>query len=230
MKKYFVFSDIHGNFKVLVDALEKKGFEVDNPNHHLISLGDHFDRGVENLSVLGFLKYFDRVGRLMMILGNHDEFLLKFLKGEDDGVFNVKYNGMGNTLIELSDKEANSMPKIRQSILGKYPFILDLLSKMKDKIELNDKVFIHAGYTFSEEKGWYIYNFSKTPLFIENYPYDGKVYIFGHHHVQPLNKYYLHKESDEPFRYKHFIGIDANTVITKKVNILIFDEFGNEIT
>src|SRR5690554_2802150 len=163
MKKYFVFSDIHGNLKPLIKALDEKGFELENKNHILLSLGDHFDRGVENLAVLGFLKLFDKKNRLIMIKGNHDDFLRNFLTGKDNGVFNIKYNGMGNTLIEFADEKANTIEKIRNSILQKHPYIMNLLDKMVDKFELGKYEFIHAGYTFDESKGWYIDNFAKTP-------------------------------------------------------------------
>lgn len=229
MKKYFVFSDIHGNLKPLVEALEKKGFDVDNKDHYLISLGDNFDRGIENLKVLGFLKYFDRMNRLIMILGNHDEFLLNFLNGTDNGLFNVKYNGMGNTLVELADKESNTMDKIKTSILNKYPFILELLNKMKDKFELGNKIFLHAGFSHHNDKGWYIHNFVKKPDFMNEFKNNGKTYIFGHFHTSVLNKHILNIDSNEVFRYLNFIGIDANTVLTKHVHVLVFDDLGNEI-
>ncbi len=230
MKKYFVFSDIHGNLKPLVDALEQKGFDLENEDHILLSLGDNFDRGIENLDVLGFLKYFDRIGRLIMIRGNHDDFLLDFLKGKDDGTFNVKYNGMGNTLIEFSDQKATTMDMIRESIKERHPYLIDLLERMQDTFELGNYVFVHAGYDFSHRRGWYLYNFAKTPYFVKHFDPKDKTYVFGHWHVQELNYYEKGIESDEPFRVKGFIGIDARTVLTKKVNVLVFDEEGNEMS
>ncbi|MBN3490624.1 metallophosphoesterase [Acholeplasma equirhinis] len=229
MKHYFVFSDIHGNLKPLVDALDQKGFDLENENHILISLGDNFDRGIENIDVLGFLKYFNRLNRLIMIRGNHDDFLLDFLTGKSDGLFNIKHNGLGNTLREFSDPNAKTIEEIRDSINRRYPFLIELLESMVPKFELGKYEFIHAGYEYSNEKDWYIYNFANTPYFIKYFkPYD-KTYVFGHFHVQALNYYELGKESDEPFRKKGFIGVDAKTIITKKVNVLVFDENGNEI-
>lgn len=227
MKKYFVFSDIHGNLKPLVTALEEKGFQIENENHILISLGDNFDRGIEKLSVLGFLKYFDKVNRLIMILGNHDQYLLNFLKAKDDGKLNVKYNGLGNTLIEFSDKEANTMEKIRESIISKYPFLISLLEKMKTSFKLGNTIFTHAGYSYVSNS-WKVDNFPKNPIFI-NELNDHQLHVFGHFHAFQLNKYFNQKESNDTFRYKNFIGLDANTVLTKKVNVIVFDELGKEL-
>ena len=54
--KYFVFSDVHGCYNRLCEELEKKGFDENNQDHMLISLGDNFDRGKENYQMLLFLK------------------------------------------------------------------------------------------------------------------------------------------------------------------------------
>jgi len=40
MKKFFVFSDVHGFYKELMKALDDKGFDMENPNHYIISCGD----------------------------------------------------------------------------------------------------------------------------------------------------------------------------------------------
>src|SRR5690554_1772571 len=156
-KKYFLFSDLHGNLEYLSKGLEEKGFDLEDKNHILISLGDNFDRGNENLMVLRFLKYFKDLNRLLMIRGNHDDFLLDFLVGKNDGIFNVRYNGLGNTLIEFSNPESNTTLKIRESINKNYPFLIPLLLSMKDKIVIGDKVLIHAGFSYDSIKSrWYI--------------------------------------------------------------------------
>lgn len=227
MKKYFVFSDVHGHFDILVKSLENHGFELENEEHILLSLGDWFDRGQQNLKLVGFIKYFSRVKRLISIRGNHDDFLLNFLLGRDDGTFNVKYNGMGSTLIELADHDANTMDKIRTSILKNHPYLIDLLKSFIEQFELGDYIFTHAGYTYSEDRGWYNYNFSKTPLFISHFNPGEKTYVFGHFHAYVLNQYWHKKAFDEPFVIPGFIGIDTRTVISKKINVLIFDEEGN---
>jgi serine/threonine protein phosphatase 1 len=54
--KYFVFSDIHGHYQLLINELKKAGFDINNDNHMLISIGDNFDRGKENIEVYQYLK------------------------------------------------------------------------------------------------------------------------------------------------------------------------------
>jgi len=227
-KKYFLFSDLHGNLKYLSKALEEKGFDLENENHILISLGDNFDRGNENLMVLRFLKHFNDLNSLLMIRGNHDDFLLNFLLGKDDGIFNVRYNGLGNTLIELSDKDSNTTEKIRDSINKNHPYLISLLKNMQEKIEIGNKVLIHAGYSYDLIKSrWYIDNFADTVKFINEFDTGDRVYIFGHFHSERLNLFYHGKISSDIFYYKNFIGIDTHTLKNKKVNILVLDNLGN---
>ena len=56
--KYFVFSDVHGFYDLLIGKLNSEGFDINNPNHMLISLGDNFDRGPQNYLVYSFLFLF----------------------------------------------------------------------------------------------------------------------------------------------------------------------------
>ena len=54
--KYFVFSDIHGHYQLLINELKKAGFDINNDNHMLICIGDNFARGKENIVVYQYLK------------------------------------------------------------------------------------------------------------------------------------------------------------------------------
>ena len=56
MYKYFLFSDIHGrNLTELKDKLFEVGFDENNPNHILVSLGDLFDRGNDSYNLLKYI-------------------------------------------------------------------------------------------------------------------------------------------------------------------------------
>lgn len=55
MPKLFCVSDIHGFYDEFKSALDTAGFDKDNPEHWLISCGDHFDRGSKPKEVLRFV-------------------------------------------------------------------------------------------------------------------------------------------------------------------------------
>lgn len=73
--KYFCVSDVHSFFKELMAALDKAGFEKDNPEHALCVLGDLFDRGDETVQVFEFVKNLNSQNRLIYIRGNHEDLL-----------------------------------------------------------------------------------------------------------------------------------------------------------
>lgn len=229
LKKYFIFSDIHGTLKPLVEKLDKLGFDMVDNNHILVSLGDNFDRGVENLYVLGYLRHFHKLGRLIMIRGNHDTYLEDFLLGKNDGIFNIKHNGLGNTLIEFADKDALSIDKIRNSIIKKYPFLVQMLHEMIDIFEIGKYRLIHAGYVLNDMSTWVISDFANAYDMITKMTKDDYIYIFGHTHVKSLNHFLLGKDSNDIFEYKNYIGIDANTILTKDVHVIVIEADGTLI-
>ena len=52
MKKLFIFGDPHSFFDILMNALDKKGYDRNDPDHILVSLGDLCDRGEQSKEIL----------------------------------------------------------------------------------------------------------------------------------------------------------------------------------
>lgn len=70
----FVIGDIHGNYKGLIQCLERSGFDYEND--HLITLGDIVDRGPETYECIEeLLKIKNRID----IKGNHDDVWEKWM-------------------------------------------------------------------------------------------------------------------------------------------------------
>lgn len=71
----YVIGDIHGNYKGLLQAIERSSF---NPEEDLlISLGDLVDGGVDSYEVV---EYLSSLKHCILIKGNHDEWLKDFLR------------------------------------------------------------------------------------------------------------------------------------------------------
>jgi serine/threonine protein phosphatase 1 len=245
----FVFSDVHGDFSALLSSLERAGFESENENHVLLSLGDDLDRGSENKQVLDFLMSYWRKNRLMHIKGNHCQMLLDFINGVDDGVFNAVHNGMFYTLDNLSGLDSRryiyDYPQlIIDKILENYPDIIKFYDDTKDSFDIGRYNFTHGGYTnvnkYEEwKKGiWEIDNWSNTENFIrffEKSPqYDPeKIYVFGHWHAYKLRDMFIGKSinpdtggfvrNHHTFIYKNYIGLDACTNLSGFVNVLVIE-------
>jgi len=245
MKRYFLFSDVHGDFSALLSSLDRAGFETDNENHILIGVGDYFDRGNENKQILNFLIEYKEKERFQGIYGNHDQMLDTFLTGRSDGINDFVHNGMDETLNNLSGLDSgNYMLKYPQVVIDKViennKNILEFLNSLEDKIVLGKYEIVHAGYTEkyeskdTEETVWLVDNWAMTPRFVKNFPANPDViYVFGHWHAFRLNDEFLkpeynksgfHKNNHSTFRYKNFIGLDACTNISHFVNVLILEE------
>lgn len=240
--KYFLFADPHGHYTELKEALLDAGYDETNDNHQLIGLGDYFDRGTENGKMAAFLLDQWEKGKAKFILGNHDIMLLDFLRGKDDGIFNSIYNGFDKTIEDLANIETWQLiyyePQfVAEKIRGNYPKLLEWLYKMEDKIEIENFVLTHAGYSnklkdpYRTDK-WEIDNWAKTDFFVKWFATSDdfvlqKTYIFGHWHAFDLRQKFQNGDgtpSSEPFIHRNFIGLDACTALTKKVNIYIIDE------
>ena len=78
--KNFVVSDIHDHYDLLLEALDSKGFDVNNENHRLIVCGDAFYSGPRPGELFVFLRELSEKDRLIFIYGNHDIELLDNLR------------------------------------------------------------------------------------------------------------------------------------------------------
>mgnify|MGYP003291910742 FL=1 len=81
--KYFVVSDIHDHYDLLIDALKRNEFDINNINHKLIVCGDAFYSGPQPGELFEFLKKLSKQDKLIFIYGNHDVELLDNLKSHN---------------------------------------------------------------------------------------------------------------------------------------------------
>lgn len=157
MNKYFAISDIHGRAVNWLD-FEAKGFERNNPNHYLVSLGDFFDRGTENYEVMKFFEEAKKElkDRCILIIGNHDQMLLDIVKPllkidiEDQMIVSqldlslYHQNGGKSTLRELvggvSFGAVMTIPKMLR-----IKRLVRFLESLEDYFETDHFIFTHAG-------------------------------------------------------------------------------------
>ena len=105
--KYFCISDIHGHYEEMMDALDTSGFDSSNADHMLVVNGDIVDRGPNCVEVLEYIYYLHTEGKAIVILGNHDKFLLDFLEGNyERTLFNFAKNGHEETIKQLLNKDS----------------------------------------------------------------------------------------------------------------------------
>lgn len=250
--KYFLFSDVHGEYDALITSLEAAGFDLSNEEHILVGLGDYFDRGSQNEMVLVFLKTMLDMGRIKLIRGNHDDMLLSFLRttplGEPIDMFynerqylnDIIHNGMNMTIAELAGQPEisktlstliSNVNELRKQVKEKHPYLLEMLKSMTDRVLIDNYVLTHAGFTLYNYEEMKVDNWAHTETMVEKLgsllsPHH--IYIFGHWHAEKLNrKFKIATDNMNKFIYKNFIGIDGKTNFTKQVTIHIIESSDN---
>lgn len=267
--KYFVFSDVHGEYNALIKSLEEAGYERGNPAHKLVSLGDDFDRGPDSRKVYNFLTQ----NHAICVKGNHDVMFQEYLEKGMDGefvLFNILHNGLAETIKSFSGLQDNqfnieTLQKARHSIQNRDNVLYWLQNKPLF-YETDTFIFVHAGInpklndwreTDEHYALWDIEDSHKSCPNVGN-----KVVIIGHHHASRVrqnglevgygdpdinqvdmrtnsrdengNSHYYRLQSfgntdeNRPYVTGNKIAIDGCTNLTKKVNVLVIEDYEKE--
>lgn len=99
--KFFVFGDVHGHYDLLMKSLEEAGFDINNPDHIICSLGDLLDRGDKPLQCLKFVNSLPET-RKILICGNH-EILMDQCLARKEFWSHDYHNGTAQTIADLGD-------------------------------------------------------------------------------------------------------------------------------
>lgn len=164
-KTIFAISDIHGYYEALIEGLERAGFDENNPNHLLISVGDAFDRGPDALRVYKFLKGLSDQNKAVVLKGNHTLFFTEYLDGTSLSPFNYFNNGTNETLADflyctapfeswcMIDKDINVptnadfaqwLSEAREAINKEFPELLEWLKARPYYYETEHYIFTHG--------------------------------------------------------------------------------------
>lgn len=100
--KFFVLADVHAFYKAMMRALDGQGFDIEDPHHKVILLGDMFDRGDAAKETFAF---FNGLGdRLTYVRGNHEDLLYRclgqFMLGQRPNMAHF-LNGTVDTLMQF---------------------------------------------------------------------------------------------------------------------------------
>ncbi len=151
MKRYFVFSDVHGNYDILIKTLEEKGFDINNKNHIIVSLGDNLDRFDKSVEVFKFLKYMKDSNRAILVIGNHEELHLEAIERKEfisndlvNGVVDTMYSFLKEYLrINVSrDEFISDFNLYSEKLKSIEPY--KLINEMIDYYETKKYIFVHG--------------------------------------------------------------------------------------
>jgi len=239
--KYFVCSDIHGFYDEWISALNKQGFDINNPEHKIIVCGDLFDRGNQPKEIINFV--LSKKDKFIIIRGNHEDLMQEMIDRNKNTTGDIS-NGTTQTIIDLCPEWLIS--EFDLSKIAKETKLQEVIDLSIDYYETKHYIFVHGWIPIIEN--CYLYdedwrNATKerwekarwqNP--VEMYRYGiyepNKTIVCGHWHCSALwaekypSKYteFGYKANFDPFITKQMIAIDACTAYSKKVNVLVLED------
>ena len=237
--KYFITSDIHGHYTELKKELDKQGFNEKLDT--LVVCGDLLDRGKENIKCIQFV---NSLPNKVLIRGNHEYNLEKCLR-EYNFNYADKHNGTLDTILEIAKyvsgrKYLNAYDREIYLYANQYLELSQYLNSLKDYFEFtgidgNTYVCCHGwlpqDYKDENCKDFEYYSWlNGMEQRYNGNTFKDKTIICGHWHCSYGNSKYHGIGSEfgkdacfEPFKDKGIIALDACTVLTKKVNVIVLE-------
>ena len=249
MKKLFIFSDIHSYYDEFMESLNRAGFDIDNPDHVIISLGDLCDRGPDSIKALEFVNSIPN-NRKILIIGNH-ELLMEDIISRGYYMEHDKHNRTNLTVQQLTKSYTkDGISKMRNNRLWK-----NYKKEWRFYFELDKYIFVHGyipsgrydsygqilAYEYDEnwrdagKREWLGATWTNgMAAWQHGIKEEGKTIFCGHWHSS-WGHHYLHndgvefpdKEGDiarfDPFIDDGIIAIDACTALTGMVNVYVLD-------
>lgn len=240
--KYFIFSDIHGDFNALMKGLEDAGYTPSDPNHQLISLGDNFGRAQTGEKSKGVWKYLISPihhNKPICLRGNHESILLE--------IFDKQYVDY----LDICNGEDKTISSFAHCSLDQARFNYDMIQEAADTgVErwIQELPWYFEGKTFVcthgwlpdqckikdlakfDEEDWDNATWSHTVDNFEQYKQlypngQKKLLIVGHWHTSDFWKMEGKESYDIYKNDKYNVAmIDGCTALTHKLNILVIEE------
>lgn len=186
----------------MLKSLEEAGFDPSNKDHFLIVVGDITDRGGEAYTHILYLKDLVDKGKAIVLKGNHDNFILGFLKNIDQG-FNWMHNGLNTTIDDLvhetksfetyclfTNKEMNTSTfgewqRINAAkIKRELPWLKDWFQNLPNYFETKHYAFTHGIVNQNIEdwrnSDWSDCHWARPEDYIDFHNPTGKHLVVGH--------------------------------------------------
>lgn len=231
MLKYYIVSDIHSQFDLLLQALLDAGFDMENESDILVIAGDILDRGKQGDSLILFLELLIRKKRILAAMGNHDKYLCDILNQKAtyrEIAWNIEHNGFAETLLlGLSKSQLEEIYKLeivhemRNQFIQKYPVFAEWILTLPKYIEFPHHIIVHGFIDFSL-KDWHDTS-EKYAMWERGYKYQiptsfTKKIIFGH----TPNEYI--SGNDDIIYENQKIMIDGGAAMNHQINVLCLTE------
>lgn len=247
MPKFYICSDIHGFYNEFRKALDESGFDANDENSWLVSLGDEMDRGPDPGKVIDYLM---SLPRAIFVRGNHTDLMEELL--ERRWPCNHDYsNGTFQSVLDL----APSTKTFEEACIVAEQKVKPFFDKEINYLELQNHILVHsfiplkcndnypAYYTrnrkFEYDPDWRTAHASAWETARWGNPFKladdglnqtGKIICHGH---WSNSSYWAKKENRSEYgddakfdicKHDGCIGLDTTTVLSHKINILTISD------
>lgn len=244
--KYFVCADIHGFYDEWIKSLSEKGFDLNNKEHKIIICGDLFDRGHKPREIIDFI--LSNQEKFILIRGNHED-LIEEMIDRNFSIRQDEINGTNETIIDLCPEWQKSEFSLRK--IANETGLQKILDLCQNYYETKHYVFVHGWIPVIEEydenvlykydTDWRISSKASwqqarwknpTTMFKLSIYEPEKVIVCGHWHCSALwheqnpetYEEFGEKANFEPFITDKMIALDACTVYSHKVNVVVLED------
>ena len=152
--RVYAVGDVHGRLDLLDDALSRIEADIDSrarAQNIIVFLGDLIDRGPSSAQVIERVRTYRRPAvRTVFLSGNHEEVLLRLLRGESrflrdwlsfGGAQCARSYGISSTALKRMDP-GQAVEVLRQKIPGHDQAFLE---SFVDTFRIGSYLFVHAG-------------------------------------------------------------------------------------
>lgn len=233
--KFFVVSDIHGEYDALTKTLQEAGYNPDNEEHFFVAIGDSFDRGPRSRDIYRFFRGLPSQ-RSKFVKGNHDLMFQEYLEKGMDGefvLFNILHNGLGATInsfgcldMENLGASISILDDCHSYIQKEYPGLKKFIKDMPLWFETDHTVFVHAGLN-PELSNWREtdehYALWDIADAHKKVPSCDKLIVFGHYHTDQVAEQAKREGDNKVYR----LSSAATSISPGRANFSVRN-YGNE--
>jgi len=218
--RVYAIGDIHGRsdlFAALIDAIEADDQASGEANSTVILLGDLIDRGPDSAGVLRLARSWQQQRSVRILVGNHEEMLLKSLNSLDTLRHFLRHGGRqtaisyGASRAAFADTTVEEAQQILRDTIPRED--LDYIEGFEDMIRIGDYVFVHAGIDPEvplETQSRKDLRWIREPFLSHSEPLEGVV-VHGHTICEV--------PEDTGIR----IGIDTGAYVTGRLTALVLE-------
>ena len=231
-KTFFVTSDVHSYYDILMRELKKTGYDYNNDSHIFVSLGDLLDRGNKPKECLEFVNSLPPE-RKILIRGNHEDLMEQAIRAKYFTHTDF-YNGTAQTAQLVTGISLGTAPDHAVLFaMSDNKLYNDYINSCVDYAIVGNHVFVHGWIPCFDEVGisydpnWEIGDWDSArwlngmAAWAKGVKIPDKTIYCGHWHTS-YGHQNIHGESEErfdPFLDEGIVALDACCAYSGTLNV-----------